>query len=153
MLIASNGSVQNIDGLPEDIKELYKTAYEIKQRTLIDLSADRGAFICQSQSLNLFVESPNFAKLTSMHFHAWKSGLKTGMYYLRSKAAAEPIKFTLSSKYQQKYVPQSNTNATVVTTNSFEVQSEIIPEQNAANSEEGLACSLDNPDECLMCGS
>lgn len=153
MLIASNGSVQNIDGLPEDIKELYKTAYEIKQRTLIDLSADRGAFICQSQSLNLFVESPNFAKLTSMHFHAWKSGLKTGMYYLRSKAAAEPIKFTLSSKYQQKYVPQPNTNATVVTTNSFEVQSEIIPEQNAANSEEGLACSLDNPDECLMCGS
>jgi ribonucleoside-diphosphate reductase alpha chain len=153
MLIASNGSVQNIDGLPEDIKELYKTAYEIKQRTLIDLSADRGAFICQSQSLNLFVESPNFAKLTSMHFHAWKSGLKTGMYYLRSKAAAEPIKFTLSSKYQQKYVPQSNTNATVVTTNSFEVQSEIIPEQNAANTEEGLACSLDNPDECLMCGS
>jgi ribonucleoside-diphosphate reductase alpha chain len=75
------------------------------------------------------------------------------MYYLRSKAAAEPIKFTLSSKYQQKYVPQSNTNATVVTTNSFEVQSEIIPEQNAANTEEGLACSLDNPDECLMCGS
>ena len=153
MLIAANGSIQNIDGIPEDLKDLYKTAYEIKQRTLIDMSADRGAFICQSQSLNLFVESPNFAKLTSMHFHAWKAGLKTGMYYLRSKAAVEPIKFTLSSKYQQKFVGAENTvgfnnlvktNGTVLAENEDNVE---------ANSEEGISCSIDNPDDCLMCGS
>lgn len=151
LLIASNGSVQNIDGLPEDIKELYKTAYEIKQRTIIDMSADRGAFICQSQSMNLFVEAPNFAKLSSMHFHAWKSGLKTGMYYLRSKAASEPIKFTLSSKYQQKFVPQT-VNEPIKTAETFEDKNYETAE-NAANSAEGIACSLDNPDECLMCGS
>lgn len=154
MLIASNGSVQNIDGLPEHLKELYKTAYEIKQRTIIDMSADRGAFICQSQSLNLFVEDANFAKLTSMHFHAWKRGLKTGMYYLRSKAAAEPIKFTLSSKYQQKFVPQNITQNQPVKT----VEPENIPlivndTLTDANSEEGVACSLDDPEGCLMCGS
>jgi ribonucleoside-diphosphate reductase alpha chain len=151
LLIAANGSVQNIEGLPEDIKELYKTAYEIKQRTIIDMSADRGAFICQSQSMNLFVEAPNFAKLSSMHFHAWKSGLKTGMYYLRSKAAAEPIKFTLSSKYQQKFVPQT-VNQTAKTIDTVESNNSELA-VNAANSAEGIACSLDNPDECLMCGS
>lgn len=151
LLIAANGSVQNIEGLPEDIKELYKTAYEIKQRTIIDMSADRGAFICQSQSMNLFVEAPNFAKLSSMHFHAWKSGLKTGMYYLRSKAAAEPIKFTLSSKYQQKFVPQT-VNQTAKTFETVESNNSELA-VNAANSAEGIACSLDNPDECLMCGS
>ena len=150
LLIAANGSVQNIEGLPEDLKELYKTAYEIKQRTIIDMSADRGAFICQSQSMNLFVEAPNFAKLSSMHFHAWKSGLKTGMYYLRSKAAAEPIKFTLSSKYQQKFVPQT-VNQPVKTVETVETKSNLL--ENEANSAEGIACSLDNPDECIMCGS
>ena len=150
LLIAANGSVQNIDGLPEDLKELYKTAYEIKQRTIIDLSADRGAFICKSQSMNLFVEAPNFAKLSSMHFHAWKSGLKTGMYYLRSRAAAEPIKFTLSSKYQQKFVSQTvNQVKTVETVESTKMEHV----ENAANSAEGISCSLDNPDECIMCGS
>ncbi len=150
LLIAANGSVQNIEGLPEDLKELYKTAYEIKQRTIIDMSADRGAFICQSQSMNLFVEAPNFAKLTSMHFHAWKSGLKTGMYYLRSKAAAEPIKFTLSSKYQQKFVPQTTVQSIKTSENvPFTEKLEMVE----ANSEEGISCSLDNPDECIMCGS
>ena len=136
MLIAANGSIQNIDGLPQEIKDLYKTAYEIKQRDIIDMAADRGAFICQSQSLNLFVESPNYAKLTSMHFHAWRSGLKTGMYYLRSKAAVDPIKFTLSAKHQNKFQNKA--------------QEEL---DKKANSSEGLTCSLDNPDECLMCGS
>lgn len=140
MLIAANGSVQNIDGLPQELKDLYKTAYEIRQRDIIDMAADRGAFICQSQSLNLFVESPNYAKLTSMHFHAWRAGLKTGMYYLRSKAAAEPIKFTLSAKHQNKFVQAAQPVSMVQNT-------------AAANSSEGIACSLDNPDECLMCGS
>lgn len=102
-LMAANGSVQNIEGLPQSLKDLYKTAYELKQKVLIDMSADRGAFVCQSQSLNLFMESPTFSKLTSMHFYAWKKGLKTGMYYLRSKAAVDPIKFTLSAKHQRKF--------------------------------------------------
>ena len=102
-LMAANGSVQNIEGLPQSLKDIYKTAYEISQKTIIDLSADRGAFVCQSQSLNLFMENPNFAKLSSMHFYAWSKGLKTGMYYLRSKAAVDPIKFTLSAKHQRKF--------------------------------------------------
>lgn len=97
-IMAANGSVQNIEGIPDNIKELYKTVWEIKQKTLIDLAADRAAFICQSQSLNLFIENPTFAKLTSMHFYAWKKGLKTGMYYLRTKAAAEAIKFTIATQ-------------------------------------------------------
>ncbi|GJQ07885.1 ribonucleoside-diphosphate reductase [Capnocytophaga cynodegmi] len=120
-LIAENGSVQNIPEIPTELKELYKTVWEIKQKTIIDMAADRGAFICQSQSLNLFMAEPNFAKLTSMHFHAWKSGLKTGMYYLRTKAAVDAIKFT-------------------VDTQMLSGQSQV-------------ACSLDNPEECLACGS
>lgn len=120
-LIAENGSVQNIPEIPTELKELYKTVWEIKQKTIIDMAAERGAFICQSQSLNLFMAEPNFAKLTSMHFHAWKSGLKTGMYYLRTKAAVDAIKFT--------------------------VDTQILSGQSQ------VACSLDNPEECLACGS
>ena len=101
-LIAANGSVQEITEIPEHIRELYKTAWEIKQRHLIDMAADRGAFICQSQSLNIFMANPTHAKLTSMHFYGWKKGLKTGMYYLRSKAAAEAIKFTVTRDATQK---------------------------------------------------
>ncbi len=120
-LIAENGSVQNIPEIPTELKELYKTVWEIKQKTIIDMAAERGAFICQSQSLNLFMAEPNLAKLTSMHFHAWKSGLKTGMYYLRTKAAVDAIKFTVD---RQLLLGQSQ-----------------------------VACSLDNPEECLACGS
>lgn len=125
-LIAENGSVQNIPEIPENIKELYKTVWEISQRDLIDMAADRGAFIDQSQSFNVHMQNPNFGKLTSMHFHAWKKGLKTGMYYMRTKAAADAIKFT---------VDQSALNNSV--------------EQNAAD----MACSLDDPDSCEACGS
>ncbi len=102
-LIANNGSIQNIEGIPDQIKSLYKTAYEIKQKSIIDLAADRGAFICQSQSMNVFVQDVNYSKLTSMHFYAWERGLKTGMYYLRSKAAAEPIKFTVDAQYMKDF--------------------------------------------------
>ncbi len=97
-IILANGSVQNIEEIPADIKEIYKTVWEIKQRHLIDMAADRGAFICQSQSLNLFVDKPNTAKLTSMHFYAWKKGLKTGMYYLRSQAASQAVQFTIEKQ-------------------------------------------------------
>jgi ribonucleoside-diphosphate reductase alpha chain len=103
-IMAANGSIQGIEDIPEPIRAIYKTAYEISQKVIIDMSADRGAFICQSQSLNVFMEAPTFAKLSSMHFYAWQKGLKTGMYYLRSKAATDPIKFTLSQKHQQKFV-------------------------------------------------
>src|SRR5690606_20827713 len=94
-LIATNGSVQSIPEIPQNLKDIYKTVWEISQKTIIDMSADRGAYICQSQSLNVHLTDPNFGKLTSMHFYAWKKGLKTGMYYLRSTAAADAIKFTL----------------------------------------------------------
>src|SRR6186713_1274698 len=94
-LISTNGSVQTIPEIPQNIKDIYKTVWEISQKTIIDMSADRGAYICQSQSLNIHLTNPNFGKLTSMHFYAWKKGLKTGMYYLRSTAAVDAIKFTL----------------------------------------------------------
>ncbi len=94
-IVAANGSIQGIPAVPDDIKARYKTVWEIKQKTLIDMAADRGAFICQSQSLNLFVQDPTIAKLSSMHFYAWKKGLKTGIYYLRTKSAVQAIKFTV----------------------------------------------------------
>ena len=135
-LIAANGSIQHMEDLPQEMKDLYKTVWEIKQKVIIDMAADRGAYICQSQSLNLFVETPNLAKLTSMHFYAWKSGLKTGMYYLRSKAATDPIKFTLSADYKKKY---DTSNKEVM---DVENQEEVI---------EGEVCTME--DGCLMCGS
>jgi ribonucleoside-diphosphate reductase alpha chain len=95
MIIANNGSVQMIDSIPNEMKNRYKTGWELSQKVIIDMAADRGAYICQSQSLNLFVADPNYAKLTSMHFHAWKRGLKTGCYYLRTKAPVAAQKFTV----------------------------------------------------------
>ena len=93
--MADGGSVQNIPEIPSDVKEVFRTVWEIKQRSLIDMAAERGAFIDQSQSLNAFMSQPDYGKLTSMHFYAWKKGLKTGMYYLRTKPAAHAIQFTL----------------------------------------------------------
>jgi ribonucleotide reductase alpha subunit len=100
-IILRNGSIQDIEGIPDSIKRLYKTAWEIKQKTLIDMAAARGAFICQSQSLNLFVADPNYAKLTSMHFYSWKKGLKTGIYYLRTRAPVMAQKFTVDPELQK----------------------------------------------------
>jgi ribonucleoside-diphosphate reductase alpha chain len=135
-IIASNGSVQSIPEVPEDIKELYKTVWEIKQKAILDMAADRGAFICQSQSLNIFIPDANFAKLSSMHFYAWKKGLKTGMYYLRTKAAVDAIKFTVDSSY----LKQPGTNNT---------EKPLVNETALAE----VSCSIDNPDDCLACGS
>ena len=95
MIIAHNGSVQNIPNIPDDIKAIYKTVWEISQKKVLDLAADRGAFICQSQSLNVHLQSPSLGQLTSMHFYGWKKGLKTGMYYLRTRPAAQAIQFTV----------------------------------------------------------
>ncbi len=142
-LMANNGSIANIEGIPEDLKALYKTVWEISMKDVIDMSADRGAFICQSQSLNLFIQNPNFGKLSSMHFYAWKAGLKTGMYYLRSKAAVDPIKFTLDAKYQKQYVGNQTKNSEVY---NISEASEVLAEA------EGQVCNIDDPD-CLMCGS
>jgi ribonucleoside-diphosphate reductase alpha chain len=134
-LIAANGSVQEIDEIPDNLKELYKTAWEISQKVIIELSADRGVYIDQSQSLNIFMENANFAKLTSMHFYGWKAGLKTGMYYLRTKAARDAIKFTVDKAQLEE-----------PTAKAVEVVS---TEQRQAE----IACSLDNPEDCEMCGS
>ncbi|HRH67138.1 MAG TPA: ribonucleoside-diphosphate reductase subunit alpha, partial [Bacteroidia bacterium] len=138
-IIAANGSVQNIPEIPDEMKEIYRTVWEIKQRSLIDMAADRGAYICQSQSLNLFIQDANFAKLTSMHFYAWKKGLKTGMYYLRSKSAADAIKFTVDQSFLKQ-----NQDA-VDAANVLNVSKEEAFEQ--------MACSLDNPEACEACGS
>ena len=111
-LMISNGSVQNITEIPSQLKELYKTAWEISQKTILELAADRGAYICQSQSLNIFMENASFGKLTSMHFHGWKQGLKTGMYYLRTKAATDAIKFTVDKNFSKE--PENKTNESKV---------------------------------------
>ncbi len=140
MLMASNGSIQNIQGMPQELKDLYKTAYEISQKVIINMAADRGAFICQSQSLNLFVENANYGKLSSMHFYSWEKGLKTGMYYLRSKAAVDPIKFTLNQEHQRI---QSKTMSPSIEQEVIDVQVEPILE--------GMVCSME--EGCLMCGS
>jgi ribonucleoside-diphosphate reductase subunit M1 len=95
MIIANNGSIQHIDGIPDDVKAIYKTVWEISQKRVLELAADRGAFICQSQSLNVHLQSPTLGQLTSMHFYGWKKGLKTGLYYLRTRPAANAIQFTV----------------------------------------------------------
>ncbi len=123
-IMAANGSVQNIEEVPEALKQLYKTAWEISQKSIIEQAADRGAYICQSQSLNIFMENANFGKLTSMHFYGWEKGLKTGMYYLRTKAATDAIKFTVDKDVVAK---------------------------STSKSKEEIACSLDDPDDCEMC--
>ncbi|MCW5924227.1 MAG: ribonucleoside-diphosphate reductase subunit alpha [Saprospiraceae bacterium] len=152
-IMAANGSIQGIEDIPKQVRDVYKTAYEISQKVIIDMSADRGAYICQSQSLNVFMEAPTFAKLSSMHFYAWQKGLKTGMYYLRSKAATDPIKFTLGQKHQQKFVANAKADNPVVsaTIPAREEPKPIemsVPEPIAA----GKVCSLDDP-TCEACSA
>lgn len=152
-LISANGSVQHIPEIPKDLKELYKTVWEIKQKTILEMAADRGAYICQSQSLNIHIQDVNFGKLTSMHFHAWKLGLKTGMYYLRTKAAADAIKFTVE-KQAEVQIEQTNT------VRESEMQYAAHTAQAAASfatddlqNKSDMTCSLDNPEDCEACGS
>lgn len=127
-IMTANGSIQKINEIPQYLKDLYKTAWEISQKSIIEQAADRGAYICQSQSLNIFMENANFGKLTSMHFYGWEKGLKTGMYYLRTKAATDAIKFTVEKSV------------------AVEPATELIEDQQAA-----ITCSLDDPEGCEMC--
>lgn len=133
LIIHNNGSVQSIEAIPKEIRELYKTVWEISVKTSIQMAADRGAFIDQSQSFNIHVAEPNYGKLTSIHFYSWKMGLKTGMYYLRTKPAANAIQFTVDkSKVKGKVVNgKSNEDANM----------------------EAITCSLQNKDDCISCGS
>ncbi len=137
-LIEANGSVQNIPEIPQNVKDLYKTVWEIAQKSIIDMAADRGAYICQSQSMNIHIQDPNFGKMTSMHFYAWKQGLKTGMYYLRSKAATDAIKFTVDKEALKQSEVQDNSQT---------------EQLSMAQKQSDIQCSLDDPDECIACGS
>ncbi|MBK8531250.1 MAG: ribonucleoside-diphosphate reductase subunit alpha [Flavobacteriales bacterium] len=179
-IISTNGSVANIPEIPQNLKDLYKTAWEISQKVIIDMAADRGAYICQSQSLNIFMENANFGKLTSMHFYSWKAGLKTGMYYLRTKAATDAIKFTVDkSKLSEptkatpakaeKATPPVATKAPAATLVEEEVETEVeendlpvtaVEKQNGermktlskqAQAQAEISCSLDDPEGCEMC--
>lgn len=173
-IMAHNGSIQNIEEIPDNIKALYKTVWEIKQKDLIDMAADRGAFIDQSQSLNVFIDQPNHAKLTSMHFYGWKAGLKTGMYYMRTKPASQAIKFTVPSDSfgdkkpeVAKAEPAVKTVAAPVAEPKVEMrtpEAETVyapaqpvtaqkQEWSDSNVQDQLSCSLDNPEDCEMCGS
>jgi len=140
-IVAANGSIQNIEGIPASIKELYKTVWEIKQRNLIDMAADRGAYICQSQSLNLFVDKPSVSKLTSMHFYAWKKGLKTGMYYLRSQAATQAVQFTVEKQGSNQVEP-------VIPTVDQSQNNDLDIEATEVT---GPVCTMQ--DGCVSCGS
>ena len=138
-IMTANGSVQGIPEIPEEIRERYKTVWEISQKSIIDMSADRGAFICQSQSLNIHLLDANFGKMTSMHFYAWKKGLKTGMYYLRTKAATDAIKFTIEKESAEQ--PEGKTKPAVD------------PDADKTQNQAAMQCSLDDPEGCEMCGS
>ncbi|RZJ51291.1 MAG: ribonucleoside-diphosphate reductase subunit alpha [Flavobacterium sp.] len=141
-IMRHNGSVQNIKGIPDDIKELYKTVWEMSMKDILDMSRQRGYFIDQSQSLNLFMQDANFSKLTSMHFYAWQSGLKTGMYYLRTKSAVDAIKFTLNNDKKEETAPVASTLVQETEPISVEDYKAMLLKAQAAD-----------PEDCEMCGS
>ncbi len=163
-LISANGSVQNINEIPQNLKDLYKTVWEIKQKTIIEMAADRGAYICQSQSLNIHIQDPNFGKLTSMHFYAWEKGLKTGMYYLRTKAATDAIKFTVEKQAevaieQANVVQEHEMNYEAYASNAATAKASATTltiaglDNVSEQSWSDMQCSIDDPDGCEACGS
>lgn len=158
-IIANNGSIQSIDEIPQDIREIYKTVWEMSVKNQIQMAADRGAFIDQSQSFNIHVAEPNYGKLTSIHFHAWKMGLKTGMYYLRTKPAANAIQFTVDKERLGNAKLSGNTstpspnktmNGTLNGTFNGTANGE---DEEREKKLAQMVCSLENKDDCLMCGS
>jgi ribonucleoside-diphosphate reductase alpha chain len=136
-IMRANGSIQHIESIPQDLKELYKTVWELSMKDIIDMARHRGYFIDQSQSLNLFMKDPDYSKLTSMHFYGWKSGLKTGMYYLRTKSAVNAIQFTVSKKTEEI--------SGVASVEEKPLTGEELKEM--------VLKSREDPDDCLMCGS
>ncbi|MBT8270297.1 MAG: ribonucleoside-diphosphate reductase subunit alpha, partial [Bacteroidia bacterium] len=171
-IMRANGSVQDIEGIPEEIKELYRTVWELSMKDIIDMSRQRGYFIDQSQSLNLFMEGATMAKLTSMHFYAWKSGLKTGMYYLRTKSAVDAIKFTLDNKKKAKPVAEvveveptvskpeqviaQQQQKAAKTAKTFAQETQEVVEPMSTEEMKALiaqAKAAEGDDDCLMCGS
>lgn len=145
-IIADGGSVQNIPEIPQKLKDIYKTVWELSQKSVIDMAADRGAFICQSQSMNLFMAKPNIGAINSMHFYAWSKGLKTGMYYLRTKPSVEAQKVT--TKQEARVVPAA-APAPVSVAQEVAATAVSKAEEKAA----AIMCSLDNPESCESCGS
>jgi len=156
-IILHKGSVQNIPQIPETIRETYKTVWEIKQKELIEMSAGRGKFICQSQSLNLFIENVNSAKLTAAHFHSWELGLKTGMYYLRTKSAVDAMSgLGIDMEKSKKALKLSGESQVVEKKEAKTDLGGMSSEDLSKAAEEvltGITCSLDNPDDCIACGS
>jgi len=164
-IMRANGSIQDIDAIPQDIKELYKTVWELSMKDIIDMARHRGYFIDQSQSLNLFMEGATMAKLTSMHFYAWKSGLKTGMYYLRTKSAVDAIKFTLDNTKKEEPVAeivevdetlvlQQKMQAAKVAAKFAKQQATEIEPMTAEEMKALIAqAKASEGDDCLMCGS
>ncbi|MND80473.1 Ribonucleoside-diphosphate reductase 1 subunit alpha [compost metagenome] len=138
-IMRHNGSVQNIDRIPQDLKDLYKTVWEMSMKDIIDMSRQRGYFIDQSQSLNLFMQDANYSKLTSMHFYAWQSGLKTGMYYLRTKAAVDAIKFTLNNDKKEETAPSLVAETEAISVEDYKAML--------------LKAQAADPEDCEMCGS
>jgi len=154
-LIANNGSVQGIREIPESLQVLYKNTWEIKMRTLIDMAAARGAFICQSQSLNLFVADATYSKLTSMHFYAWKKGLKTGCYYLRTKAPVMAQKFTVDPRLLTQVAPQVTASVELSSEDERKKNRRELLDRLAKEAEEAAKqqCETDNGDGCILCSS
>jgi ribonucleoside-diphosphate reductase subunit M1 len=158
-MVAANGSVLDLD-IPDNLKDLYKTVWEIKQRILVDMAADRGAYIDQSQSFNVHMSDPNFGKLTSLHFHAWKKGLKTGMYYLRTRAAADAIKFTVDQQALQRKKSEKMSRSASIASDAKENKGMAKPKKTAAELDAeaekerqlaAMVCSIENKEACMMC--
>ena len=167
-IISANGSIQAIPNIPDNIKKLYKTVWEISQKNVIRQAADRGAFIDQSQSLNIHIAEPNFGKMSSMHFYGWESGLKTGMYYLRTKPAAQAIQFTVDKTKVKEALSAKKDKVRMITvhddqdTHDTMLQAPIADQAPAAAADltsevtknmATMVCSIQNRDECMSCGS
>jgi len=158
-IIGAGGSIQSIPEIPKELKDLYKTVWEIKQRVVVDMAADRGAFIDQSQSLNIFMANPTFRLMTSMHFYGWKKGLKTGMYYLRTRGAADAIQFTVDPSLQQSFKTDSPAAVTKKGKKSLKANKESAEKISKTVNETipsldfavGPVCTME--DGCISCGS
>ena len=153
-IIADNGSIQNVKDIPQKIRDVYKTVWEIPQRSILDMAADRAPFICQSQSLNVHIGEPNAKKLTSMHFHAWQKGLKTGMYYLRTRPKADAIKFTVN-KEELMAEQVSKSNSGTDKENTTTASPAMVSPTTAKPMMKGTrGLTTENDDEvCLSCGA